>query len=115
MNLLLVPLIAVVAVALIFEFAAVVVYGWYADKEITERFLGKWWEAYMTRGMNSSCDMFYGPTELPYIAKFFAGVTATWHISEIGRIPRWSKWHKSLNEAQAQVKKEKREAFLKLI
>jgi hypothetical protein len=42
--------------------------------------------------------MFYGDN-LPYIAQLPFQVSGKWYISHNGIVPRWSKWHKRLNDA----------------
>ena len=52
-------------------------------------------------------DLFNGKNDLPYIAVGMPTLTSKWHMKDVGMIPRWSKWHKTLNNLQEQSKVKK--------
>lgn len=107
--------IAISGTVIIMEAVATCVYGWFAPKEFIEKLLSEKWDEYMNNGTTRSVDMFYGSPELPPIWKLPISTTSTWYISELGRIPRWSKWHKKLSVARKIIREKKRREFLKSI
>ena len=49
---------------------------------------------------NSSNNLFYDPNGR-FIAKVIFSLTAKWYIHDIGLIPRWSKWSRTLEEKRS--------------
>jgi hypothetical protein len=77
-----------------------------SDKEMTP-FFEKHMHEYIRNGMSEDGHMFYGLTAKPYIAAMWGRVSSKWYINDYGQIPRWSKWHKTLNELQKELKPKK--------
>ena len=98
--------VALVLFAVILDLVVLVVCKLPVSEKKLDAFFAKHLESYKKSGMNDNCEMFYGLSEKPYIAKFpLPLILGPWCFgNEIGRIPRWSKWHMVLNEMQKEMK-----------
>jgi len=102
-------LIALVAVLVLSEFASTMVYGWFISDEVALNYIEKFQpfeinpfnEDIISPGFDPSRPV----TEIKhrilngkYISKVPLGLISKYHISTIGRIPRWSKAHQVITE-----------------
>lgn len=92
----------------IVEIASRVVYGKILSEEFLDRyFTEKRLNEYVTNHVSDG--MFYGGRS-PLVAQ--AGtLTSTWYIYGVGRIPRWSKYHKTLSKLHEQLLLEELEEY----
>jgi len=108
-----VPL-ALLVVCVVLELVALSVYQPFVSGKRLDAFFDKHFSKYEASDLNSSGDMFYGLHDLPYISKFPIPLPlGRWMFGyDVGRIPRWSKWHKKLDELQKERHKPSIEKYL---
>jgi len=94
--------IALTGVLLMSSLPSLMIYG----KPISEKTLDIFFRMsllkYKLNKFNTS--MFYG-FNLPYISSISFCIFAKWYVDDYGTIPRWSKWHKIINERHAELMK----------
>lgn len=96
--------VALVALTLISEFANAVVWKGLVSEKKLDAFFSEHLEKYRECGMNAEGDMFYGLSEHPTVYVGGFSPVSKWVFGrKCGRIPRWSKWHKVLNELQKEL------------
>lgn len=84
--------VAIICV-LIFQSAARSVYG----PLLSDDFLKKYVPKLLKKAWCHHGDILSN-IEQPYITRHSGDLFAQWHISDVGRIPRKSKWHKIVND-----------------
>lgn len=102
-------LIALVAVLVLSEFANTIVYGWFISDKVALTYIEKFQpfevnpfnDDIISPGFDSSkpvTEIRYRILNGKYISKVPLGLISKYHISTIGRIPRWSKAHQVITE-----------------
>lgn len=80
------------------EMSSTMVVGWIVRKSKLDNFMEWNIHTYPLTGMSDKRSMFYGTPNLPFVSKSIGGFLTKWYISDCGRIPRWSKWSKQLDQ-----------------
>ncbi len=94
-------LLTAIVIFAIDEFTSRAVYGPFVKEEELDEYFPKKWEEYRAHG--ASDRLIFGQGTLPYLSRS-RGVLWAWYIDDIGRIPRWSKWGKKLDELYAEMR-----------
>lgn len=95
---LLVLVSAFVLLSVIFETSSIIVYGWLVSEKNLDYFLGKHLESYIANEFSKRTMLSGYQRGLPYISKMPPTPLSKYHIDNHGRIPRWSKWTKKIDE-----------------
>lgn len=89
--------------AIISEFSRYCAFGWMIDKNELNRFMRRNMGKYSLNVYSSQNNLFHA-TELPFISRIGWGIFSNWHVDGYGSIPRWSQWHKELNNLRKNSK-----------
>lgn len=96
----------------IFEISSRSVYGASIPEEQLDLFFNRYFDEYKET-LNEK-GFFYGSYSMPFIARATSPL-CSWYISGYGRIYRWSKWSKKLNEVASHRVKPKKKNLLDLV
>jgi len=93
-----IPIILIVA----FEFSSRVTFGRIISEHDLNTFLAKHLNGYT---LNEQSNTLLYHSNLPFISKSCPCVSYKWYIENYGRIPRWSKWSRKIDEHFESVNK----------
>lgn len=86
-----------------FELAHISVYGWLTPEEELDVYLEKYLDGYKLNDLSGKPDQLYLSGK-PYIAKSpQPSIMSKWYLRDYGRISRWSKWSKRIDEKVADL------------
>ena len=96
-ELLITLLFSAIALGFIFEFASLLTYGWWTKRKVLLD----------NRALNRYDSDILSTLFEPYISKNpFPLLSSKYHISGIGLVPRWSKFHKEIEAKFKELRSE---------